>query len=33
MFDYLVEDSGILFTDNDKRFIKALIAGEPQKCE
>ncbi|PFH47823.1 hypothetical protein AMATHDRAFT_6386 [Amanita thiersii Skay4041] len=32
MFDYLVTDNDIQIPDDDVRFIKALIAGDPRKC-
>ncbi|KAF8623166.1 hypothetical protein AX17_007522 [Amanita inopinata Kibby_2008] len=32
MFDYLVEDNDVQLEEDDARFIKALIAGDPKKC-
>lgn len=33
MFDSLVKDNNIFLKEKDERFIKALIAGEPGRCE
>ena len=32
MLDYLVKDNGIEIGDRDLTFIKALIAGDPNRC-
>jgi hypothetical protein len=33
MFDSLVRENDIFLNEKDERFIKALIAGEPSRCE
>jgi hypothetical protein len=33
MLDYLISEYEIPISGKDQRFIKALIAGEPSKCE
>jgi hypothetical protein len=33
MFDSLVKENDIYLNEKDERFIKALIAGEPSRCE
>ncbi|KAF9018606.1 HD-domain/PDEase-like protein [Hymenopellis radicata] len=32
MLDYLIEDNGVIIAPEDTRFIKALIAGQPDRC-
>lgn len=32
MFEYMIKDNDIPLLEKDKNFIKALIAGEPNRC-